>query len=70
MREVVLIDIGNDNIKSSDYKPDEDPKKFKSQKTGRGPLTTPKWWKDVSFFLFYFLFFFFKIYFSNVAKTC
>lgn len=34
-----VIDIGNDPISSSDYKEDEDPKKFKSQKTGRGPLS-------------------------------
>lgn len=37
-REVQIIDIGNDPISSSDYKEDEDPKKFKSQKCGRGPL--------------------------------
>lgn len=37
-REVQIIDIGNDSISSSDYKEDEDPKKFKSQKSGRGPL--------------------------------
>lgn len=37
-REVQIIDIGNDSISSSDYKEDEDPKKFKSQKCGRGPL--------------------------------
>lgn len=34
-----IIDIGNDPISSSDYKEDEDPKKFKSEKTGRGLLT-------------------------------
>lgn len=34
-----VIDIGNDPVSSSDYKEDEDPKKFKSQKTGRGLLT-------------------------------
>lgn len=37
-REVQVIDIGNDSVSSSDYKEDEDPKKFKSQKSGRGPL--------------------------------
>lgn len=37
-REVVLIDIANDSISNSDYKASEDPKTFKSQKTGRGPL--------------------------------
>lgn len=39
MREVVHIDIANDPVSSNDYKPDEDPTSFKSQKTGRGPLT-------------------------------
>lgn len=37
-REVVFIDIANDPVSSSDYKADEDPQTFKSQKTGRGPL--------------------------------
>lgn len=48
MREVVIVDISNDPVKSSDYKPDEDPTKFKSSKTGRGPLVGPNWWKKVS----------------------
>lgn len=34
----MYIDIANDPVRSSDYKADEDPKKFKSEKTGRGPL--------------------------------
>lgn len=38
-REVVKIDIGNDPVASSDYKAHEDPTKYKSEKTGRGPLT-------------------------------
>ena len=38
-RSVVNIDIANDNIDSKDYKQDEDPKIFKSEKTGRGPLS-------------------------------
>jgi hypothetical protein len=38
-REVVHIDIANDPVTTADYKPDEDPTKFKSEKTGRGPLT-------------------------------
>ncbi|CAG0915808.1 unnamed protein product [Notodromas monacha] len=38
-REVVRIDIANDPVQSSDFKPDQDPTKFKSKKTGRGPLT-------------------------------
>jgi hypothetical protein len=43
-----MIDIANDLIQSSDYKPHEDPTKFKSQKTGRGPLVG-KWQDTVSF---------------------
>lgn len=46
-REVVHIDIAHDHIKSSDYKPEEDPTKFKSTKTGRGPLTSPNWMREV-----------------------
>ncbi|KAG8234848.1 hypothetical protein J437_LFUL014697 [Ladona fulva] len=38
IRDVVHIDIANDPVSSADFKPDEDPTKFKSQKTGRGPL--------------------------------
>ncbi len=41
-REVVMIDIANDPVNKADYKPTEDPTKFKSTKTGRGPLTG-KW---------------------------
>lgn len=37
-RTVVNIDIANDHVDSNDYKSDEDPKTFKSEKTGRGPL--------------------------------
>lgn len=43
-RDVVFIDIANDLV--SDYKPTEDPKKFTSTKTGRGPLTGEKWHED------------------------
>ena len=46
-REVILIDIANEKVASSDYKADEDPLKFKSEKTGRGPLTTPNWREEV-----------------------
>ena len=42
-REVIYIDIANDTIRSADYKVEEDPAKFHSQKTGRGPLA--KDWK-------------------------
>ena len=50
LREVVMIDIANDPVLPGDYKPDEDPSKFQSQKTGRGPLTG-KWQDSVSWFL-------------------
>jgi len=46
MREVVTIDIANDPIQSGDYKPHEDPSKFKSHKTNRGPLVG-KWHDSV-----------------------
>ena len=46
-REVIHIDIANDKVEQKDYKGDEDPQKFKSSKTGRGPLTTPKWREEV-----------------------
>ena len=42
-REVVKIDIANDHIDRRDYKPTEDPKTFKSEKTSRGPLVGPTW---------------------------
>ena len=44
LREVVHIDIANDRISTSDYREDEDPSKFKSQKTKRGPLNA-QWTK-------------------------
>ncbi|CAB4064860.1 Cytoplasmic phosphatidylinositol transfer protein 1,Phosphatidylinositol transfer protein 4,Phosphatidylinositol transfer protein beta isoform,Phosphatidylinositol transfer protein 2,Phosphatidylinositol transfer protein 1,Phosphatidylinositol transfer protein 5,Phosphatidylinositol transfer protein alpha isoform [Lepeophtheirus salmonis] len=47
MREVVKIDIANDDVSRGDYKEDEDPVKYKSQKTGRGPLSDPQWIKSV-----------------------
>ncbi|XP_968982.1 phosphatidylinositol transfer protein alpha isoform isoform X2 [Tribolium castaneum] len=46
-REVVHIDIANDPIAASDYKEKEDPTKFKSEKTGRGPLVGPNWKNNV-----------------------
>ena len=52
LREVVPIDIANDPVKSSDYKPAEDPSKFKSTKTGRGPLVGPDWQSRVSIYFF------------------
>ncbi|KAI1285818.1 Phosphatidylinositol transfer protein alpha isoform [Halotydeus destructor] len=43
-REVIVVDIANDNVSSKDYKETEDPTKFKSEKTGRGPLVG-KWYE-------------------------
>jgi len=37
-RKVVTIDIANDTVKTGDYKEEWDPAKYKSEKTGRGPL--------------------------------
>ena len=45
-RTVVNIDIANDSVDANDYKEDEDPKTFKSVKTGRGPLEG-EWKKSV-----------------------
>merc|ERR1712228_1033127 len=45
-RRVVIIDIANDPVKAGDYKPDEDPSKVHSEKTGRGPLTGD--WRSTS----------------------
>lgn len=47
-RDVVHIDIANDPVSQTDYKETEDPTKFKSKKTGRGPLVGPDWKKGVS----------------------
>lgn len=45
-RLVYYIDIANDPISARDYKLSEDPTKFKSQKTGRGPLVGKNWHQD------------------------
>jgi len=45
-RTVVNIDIANDTVASADYKKDEDPSTFRSEKTGRGPLSG-KWKNEV-----------------------
>ena len=37
--QVVHIDIANDPVIPGDYKKDEDPTIYTSEKTGRGPLT-------------------------------
>jgi hypothetical protein len=39
LREIVMIDIANDPVQTCDYKLEEDPSKFRSAKTNRGPLT-------------------------------
>lgn len=46
-REVIHLDIANEKVAANDYKADEDPLKFKSEKTGRGPLNTPNWREEV-----------------------
>ncbi|XP_054466331.1 phosphatidylinositol transfer protein beta isoform-like [Anoplopoma fimbria] len=43
---VVPIDITNSKVSAADYKPEEDPTKFKSVKTGRGPLG-PNWKQEL-----------------------
>lgn len=45
-RDVMFLDIANDSVSSRDYKPTEDPTKFSSTKTGRGPLIGKKWRDD------------------------
>lgn len=50
VREVVHIDIANDPIAPADYKKSEDPQIFKSEKTGRGPLTGQ--WTDQVYIYF------------------
>ncbi|KAI8997850.1 hypothetical protein BDB01DRAFT_772661 [Pilobolus umbonatus] len=46
-RNVIIVDIANDKIDAKDYDPNEDPKRYHSDKTGRGPLTDPNWQKKV-----------------------
>uniref|UniRef100_UPI0037E96A4F phosphatidylinositol transfer protein alpha isoform-like n=1 Tax=Semicossyphus pulcher TaxID=241346 RepID=UPI0037E96A4F len=46
--KVEVIDIADRSIEGTkDYNPEEDPAKFKSQKTGRGPLG-PDWKKELA----------------------
>lgn len=45
-REVIKIDVANDPIDPSEYKPEEDPKYFHSFKAERGPLVDPEWTKN------------------------
>lgn len=44
-REVVHVDI-TANVSQTDYKADEDPTTFISEKTGRGPLKNQEWTKN------------------------
>ncbi|OWR43809.1 Cytoplasmic phosphatidylinositol transfer protein 1 [Danaus plexippus plexippus] len=44
LREVDFIDIAFDEVKPHHYKESEDPKLFKSEKSGRGPLV--EGWRD------------------------
>lgn len=45
-RDILFIDIANDPVASRDYKQNEDPTKFTSEKTGRGPLQGKEWKQD------------------------
>lgn len=47
-RVVVYIDIANDEVQAGDYKAEEDPTKYKSQKSGRGPLVGKNWKDEVT----------------------
>ncbi|XP_074640937.1 phosphatidylinositol transfer protein beta isoform-like isoform X2 [Tubulanus polymorphus] len=47
-RKVVYVDIANDEVRPSDYKEDEDPTIYTSEKTGRGPLKGKDWHKSVT----------------------
>ncbi|KAK6190719.1 hypothetical protein SNE40_002520 [Patella caerulea] len=48
IRQVVYIDIAGKVRSQADYKTEWDPKLYKSQKTGRGPLNTPDWRETVT----------------------
>ena len=43
-RKVVYINI-SDRVSHNDYKPEDDPEKFRSTKTGRGPLVSSEPWQ-------------------------
>ncbi|CAG8533970.1 14303_t:CDS:2 [Ambispora leptoticha] len=47
-RQVVIIDVANDPIEQKDYKKDQDPKLYHSERTGRGPLTDKDWMHKVT----------------------
>ena len=42
-RQIIYINIA-DKVSRSDYKPEDDPEKFQSKKTGRGPLLSSEPW--------------------------
>jgi hypothetical protein len=42
-RDVIYVDIVNDSVNTKDYKEAEDPTKFQSTKTGRGPFKGKDW---------------------------
>lgn len=44
-REIIYLDIANDEVDPKDYTVETDPKLYHSEKTGRGPLVGP-WIKD------------------------
>lgn len=50
-RTMEFIDIVNDPISSTDYKAEEDPTKYKSAKTGRGPLAGADWYSTCEPFM-------------------
>jgi hypothetical protein len=39
IRQVEILDIANATVDKKDYRADQDPKLYRSEKTGRGPLT-------------------------------
>ena len=47
VREVINVDIAHAEVSPADYKPEEDPLKVKSEKTGRGPLVSKTWRQEV-----------------------
>lgn len=48
LREVIRIDIADPPVNSADYRESEDPTKFHSEKTGRGPLVRGRWQNEVA----------------------
>ena len=44
-----ILTLPKDKVAAADYKEDQDPTKFKSEKTGRGPLINSNWKNEVGF---------------------